>query len=131
MEAQKQKITALYVRTNQFGIDPSAPNSLSTQKAVLMDYTKKHDFPMIMCYEDEGISGNNFDRPALNEIIKGVKDGSIGTVVVTSISRIGRDMVGVWKIQDMFNENGTRLIAAVDGTDSFDTSWKEALYEKI
>lgn len=128
---QNQKITALYVRTNQFGIDPSEPNSLSTQKAVLMDYAKRHDLPMIMYYEDEGVSGNNFDRPGLNEIIKGVNDGTIGTVVVTSISRIGRDMVGVWKIQNMLSESGTRLIAAVDGTDSFDTSWKEALYEKI
>ena len=131
MEAQKQRITAFYVRTNQFGIDPSSPNSLSAQKAVLMDYAKKHDFPMIICYEDEGISGNNFDRPGLNEILRGVTDGTIGTVVVTSISRIGRDMVGVWKIQDLFNENRTRLIAVVDGTDSFDTSWKETLYEKI
>lgn len=122
MKDQKQKITALYVRTNQFGIDPSEPNSLSTQKAVLMDYCKKHDFPMVMCYRDEGISGNTFDRPGLNEIIVGVKDGSIGTVIVTSISRIGRDMAGICKIQNLLKENSTRLISVVDGIDSFGTS---------
>ena len=120
MKEQKQKITALYVRTNQFGIDPIEPNSLSTQKAVLMDYCKKHNLPMVTCYEDEGISGNNFDRPGLNEIIMGVKDGTIGTVIVTRVSRIGRDMVGVWKIQNLLKENSTYLISVFDGIDSFD-----------
>ena len=42
-------------------------------------------------YTDDGYSGGNFDRPGWKEMLRQIEDGSIGTVIVKDMSRVGRD----------------------------------------
>ncbi len=42
--------------------------SIKTQKAMLTQYAKEHDFMVVGTYVDDGFSGLNFDRPDFNRM---------------------------------------------------------------
>ena len=119
MENQKQLYTALYSRTNHADNSPAEPNGILAQEKLLTEYAKTHKFSDPKHYSDEGVSGNRFDRPALNELIRDIEAGSIGTVVVKDISRIGRNIVEVTRIARLLEDNGVRLVSVCDGIDTF------------
>ena len=119
MENQKHQYTALYERTNHVSGGVSEPNGILAQKKLLTEYVKFHDFSDIKHYSDEGISGNKFDRPALNELLNDVRNGNIDTVVVKNLSRIGRNIVEVIRLVKDLENYGVRLISISDEIDTF------------
>lgn len=68
---------------------------------------------------DDGISDTRFDRPSFMEIMDGIADGEIGTVIVKDMSRLGRDYLQVGQLQETMRIKGVRLIAINDNYDSF------------
>ncbi|MBO5623202.1 MAG: recombinase family protein [Butyrivibrio sp.] len=119
MENQKQQHTALYERTNHVSNSPDEPNGILAQKKTLMEYAKSHKLTCLKHYSDEGISGGKLDRPALNELLRDVRSGYVGAVVVKDISRIGRNLVEVIRIVQALQDNGAHLISVSDGIDIF------------
>ena len=87
------KITALYSRLSvgdeDRGNDES--NSIKTQKQILEDYAKQHNFVNTKHYTDDDESGRFFDRPAYSAMLDDVKSGKIGVAIVKDMSRWGRD----------------------------------------
>ena len=87
---------------------------------------------------DDGWSGKNFERPAVQEMIEQTKQGKIQCIVVKDLSRFGRDYLIVGNyISCVFPFLGVRFIAVNDGfdsirptdVDSLETSFKTLLYD--
>ena len=87
---------------------------------------------------DDGWSGTNFDRPAVQRLLQMVKEGKVQCIVVKNLSRFGRDYLTVGNyISQIFPFLGVRFIAINDGldssrpmdVDSLETSFKTLLYD--
>lgn len=87
---------------------------------------------------DDGWSGKNFERPAVQEMIAQARAGKIQCIVVKDLSRFGRDYLTVGSyISSVFPFLGVRFIAVNDGydsirpmdVDSLYTSFKTLLYD--
>lgn len=69
---------------------------------------------------DDGYSGTNFERPAIQEIFQLMSEGRIGAIVVKDMSRFGRNYIETGQyIEQIFPLMGIRFIAI---NDSFDSS---------
>lgn len=90
---------------------------------------------------DDGWSGKNFERPAVQELLLQARQGLIQCIIVKDMSRFGRDYLTVGNyISRVFPFLGVRFIAVNDGidsirpmdvmdVDSLDTSFKALLYD--
>lgn len=87
---------------------------------------------------DDGWSGKNFERPAVQEMITQVREGKIQCIIVKDLSRFGRNYLEVGNyISYVFPFLGVRFISVNDGfdsirpadVDSLDTSFKNLLYD--
>lgn len=94
-------------------------NSIVNQKKMLEDYAKQNGYTNIEHFTDDGYSGGSFDRPDWKRMIAGIEDGSIGTVIVKDMSRIGRDYLQVgFYTEVMFKEKEVHFIAIANGVDN-------------
>ena len=64
-EAMKRngKITALYECFGRDDEQQGESNSISNQKILLEDFSKRQGFTSVVHFTDDGISGTCFDRP--------------------------------------------------------------------
>ncbi len=70
-------------------------------------------------FVDDGWSGANFERPSFKEMIEGVENGEIKTIITKELSRLGRNYLQVGMYTEMvFPRKGVRYIAINDGVDS-------------
>jgi len=77
----QQLITALYCRlSNEDDLDGES-NSIANQKAILYKYAIDHNFQNIRYFVDDGYTGTNFNRPAMQELLSLVKQGKVGTCI--------------------------------------------------
>ena len=113
------KIVALYERLSHDDENLGESYSIQNQKALLEEYAKEKQLSPIQHFWDDGISGTRFDRPAFMQAMAGVEDGTIGTVIVKDMSRLGRDYLMVGQIQETMRQKGVRLIAVNDNYDSY------------
>ena len=94
-------------------------NSIVNQKKMLEDYAKQNGYTNIEHFTDDGYSGGSFDRPDWKRMVAGIEDGSIGTVIVKDMSRIGRDYLQVgFYTEVMFKEKEVHFIAIANGVDN-------------
>lgn len=81
---------------------------LDMQEADILRYCKANGYTNLVLYIDDGYTGTNMDRPALQEIINAIKAFNAGrsririnTMVVARIDRLGRTLLGTLQfIQD-------------------------------
>ena len=118
-KAENEKITALYERLSRDDEMVGDSNSIVNQKKMLEDYAKQNGYTNIEHFTDDGYSGGSFDRPDWKRMVAGIEDGSIGTVIVKDMSRIGRDyrQVGLYT-EVMFKEKEVHFIAIANGVDN-------------
>ena len=116
-------------------------NSIGNQRDLLDAHIKR--IPelagaKVLEFCDDGWSGKNFERPAVQELLSKVKQGEIQCIIVKDISRFGRDYLTVGNyISRIFPFLGVRFIAVNDGfdsirpmdIDSLDTSFKALIYD--
>ena len=57
--------TALYCRLSKDDMAQGDSESIRTQKAMLTQYAREHNFLVVEVYVDDGWSGLNVDRPDL------------------------------------------------------------------
>lgn len=84
-------------------------NSIVNQKKMLEDYAKQNGYTNIEHFTDDGYSGGSFDRPDWKRMVAGIEDGSIGTVIVKDMSRIGRDYLQVGFYTEVMFKKGSPL----------------------
>lgn len=139
-------VIAEYLRLSSEDIDlkdakKTESNSISNQRDMLNAHIEKNpEFSEAEVVEfcDDGWSGKNFDRPAVQEMLTQVRQGKIQCVIVKDLSRLGRDYLVVENyISRIFPFLGVRFISVNDGidsirpmdVDSLDTSFRALLYD--
>ena len=86
---------------------------------MLKSYALEHDFYPVQVYVDDGFSGTKFDRPDFQRMIQDIENGTVGTVIVKDMSRLGRNHITVgYYTEEFFLKHKIRFIAVCDGVDS-------------
>jgi len=139
-------VIAKYLRLSSEDIDlketqKTESNSIVNQRGLLNAHIEKiPEFSEAEVIEfcDDGWSGKNFERPAVQELLSQVRQGKIQCVIVKDLSRFGRDYLTVENyISRIFPFLGVRFISVNDGIDSIrpmdvdnlDTSFRALLYD--
>ena len=115
----QQKITILYCRLSNEDLLDGESNSVQNQRAILTRYAADHGFTNTRILVDDGYSGTNFNRPAVQEGLALVEQGLVGTWIVKDMSRFGRDYLQVGRYTEIvFPSYDVRFIAVNDAVDS-------------
>jgi site-specific DNA recombinase len=124
----KVKNVAIYIRLSNEDNDLSVnetkmeSNSVSNQRDLLFDYISNHeDFvgSNIIEFCDDGYSGTNFERPAVQKLLDKVKKKEIECIIVKDFSRFGRNYLELGDyLEQVFPFLGIRFISVNDGYDS-------------
>lgn len=108
----KKKIIIGYKRTA--GEDPTG-DILKKQESEIVDLCRKEGFTIDAFFEDNGVSGSNFERrgwSALKDFIIDC-DGMVKYIVVADYNRIGRNAPAVVKeIENLKKKYGIKVLAA-------------------
>lgn len=70
-------------------------------------------------YDDEGYSGGNLKRPALQKLFGDIKAGTIDCVVIYKIDRLSRSLLDFAEIVDLFDKHKVTFVSV---TQSFNTA---------
>ena len=85
---------ALYIRlsVNDKRVES---NSIENQRLQMTKYAENMEMQNIKLLEfvDNGYSGTNFERPAIQELLELVKSYQVNCIIVKDFSRFGRNMI--------------------------------------
>ena len=94
--------------------------SLGEQEERLRDFCKARGWTVGKVYTDGGFSGGNMKRPALQEMIRDVKQKKIELVLVYKLDRLSRSQKDTLElIEDVFLEHTVDFVSM---NENFDTS---------
>lgn len=114
-------LTGIYVRLSVEDNGYKNGDSLQNQIDFLMDYIENYgdDMQLIDVYQDNGLSGANFEREGWLRLIEDLKKGRINCVVVKDFSRVGRNYIEVGNyLEKIFPFLGVRIISVNEHYDS-------------
>lgn len=115
----QQKITILYCRLSSEDSLDGESNSIHNQREFLTKYAADHGFTNTKILADDGYTGTNFNRPAIQQAFDMIEQGIVGTFIVKDMSRFGRDYLQVGQYTELyFPSKNIRFIAVNDGVDS-------------
>ena len=109
VELSKNTRVALYCRVAR-----EDDNAIELQKSILQNYAKEQGYTNISVYADNGVSGVNYTRPALSLLEADISAGIVGTVIVRSFCRIGRNPFETEKWIAGIRRKGVSFISAED-----------------
>ncbi len=120
--------TALYLRLSEEDENTWESNSIKNQRDLLTDFCKNHrelSIRSLKYFIDDGYSGTNFQRPAVQDLIKQAIEGNINCILVKDFSRFGRNYIEVGTyIEKLFPSLGVRFISVNDLYDSKESAGK-------
>lgn len=111
----------MYLRLSKDDGINNESNSITNQRELIQSYAKDNEIEIVKEYVDDGYSGTNYDRPALNNLMEEIskKDRVFDIIIVKDLSRFGRDYIGAGKyIQKIFPKLHIRFISINDNYDS-------------
>jgi DNA invertase Pin-like site-specific DNA recombinase len=114
-------VIAIYLRLS---LDDKITDSMSiaNQRQKLKRYiAEMPEFQnaKVIEFVDNGYSGTNFERPAVQELLEMVRQGKIHCIIVKDFSRFGRNAIEMgYFIEQVFPLFQTRFISADDSFDS-------------
>ena len=114
-------IIALYIRLS---LEDSKYDSMSigNQQSILREKAMtlpEYDHAEIREFIDNGHTGTNFERPAMQEMLKLVQEGKINCIIVKDLSRFGRNSLETgYFIEQVFPLFHVRFISISDDYDS-------------
>ena len=87
-------VIALYIRLSANDKKVES-NSIEHQKLLLTKYAENMEILNIKLLEfvDNGYSGTNFERPAIQELLELVKSYQVNCIMVKDFSRFGRNII--------------------------------------
>ena len=87
--------------------------SIENQKLTLTKYVKEQGWDLVDTYVDDGWSGTDFDRPAVQRSLSDAQSGKIDLIICKDLSRFGRNYIGVGRYVDyIFPSYNIRFIAS-------------------
>src|SRR6266436_4613546 len=108
----KAKRAALYVRVS------SEEQNTAAQERALREYVQRRGWKLQQIYRDQGISGASSNRPALNELLKGCRRGSVDVVVVWKFDRFARSLKQLLSGLEMCRALGIDFVSVTEAVDS-------------
>ena len=123
LSSVQSKRCAIYTRRSVEQGPGHRFSSVQAQRAICSSYiasqqpngwveTPKH-------YVDEGWSGGNLNRPALQELLSDIECGVVDVVVIYKLDRISRTLLDFVRLMDLFEQFGVGFVAV---TQNFDTA---------
>ena len=110
------KRVALYIRVST-AIQTEEGYSVEMQLEKLKSYCKIMDYTVYDCYIDAGYSGANLERPALQKMIKNMKD--FDTVLVFKLDRLSRSVRDtLYLIKEIFHNNNVAFVSLSENIDT-------------
>lgn len=115
-------IIAIYIRLS---LEDYRYDSLSIENQRLILREKAMSLPQwenaeILEFVDNGYTGTNFERPAMQELLSLVQSGKIDCILVKDLSRFGRNSIETgYFIERVFPLYHTRFISVSDDYDSY------------
>lgn len=93
---------------------------IKNQIADCKKFIEENEIPQdIKIYSDNGYSGRNFNRPEFQRLVCDIEAGTIDTVVVKDLSRLGRNVVEVgYYLEQYFPSKKVRFVAINDKVDT-------------
>lgn len=82
-------------------------NGLDSQKRDILSFAGKNEFVIKEWYVDDGYTGSNMNRPALQRLINDCYNKKIKSVIAFKLDRLSRNMIdGLYIIEKIFLPNG-------------------------
>ena len=104
--------TVIYVRVStedQVDFSPDA------QEKRCRELAKQRGLSGVEVLADEGCSGKNLDRPAMQQLLAGVGEGRVRHVVIWSLDRLSRDQGDFDTLVKLFNLHEVRVHSVNEG----------------
>jgi site-specific DNA recombinase len=116
-----QKITrsvAIYARkSKELETSQSCKHQISICKQKLEDlakYDPQYEYQIFDTYIDEGKSGKNLDRPAMQRLIRDIKAKNIDILIIYKLDRLSRQLRDIFNFMDVLNEYDVDLVSCTD-----------------
>ena len=113
---------AIYIRLSRDdGYDESL--SVTNQRKIILEYLEKFfedEYELVNIYIDDGKTGTDYERPAFQQMIKDVENGTVNCIVCKTLARAFRNYSDQgYFLEKVFPLNGTRFISI--GSPALDT----------
>lgn len=108
------KKVALYCRVST----GNQSTGLEAQVRALRDYCGRNNVTDYVIYEDENQSGVKQSRPALDRMMKDVRDGLIEKVIVYSFSRYARSVTHLLRALEEFRKLECGFVSTTESIDT-------------
>src|SRR5690349_9404024 len=105
-------LTIGYIRVStedQIDYSPEA------QRKRCLQYSQAHDLGSVTFLADEGLSGKNLDRPAMQELIRLVEADEVTAIVVWRLDRLTRDTGDQSRLIRLFEQHCVELHSVNEG----------------
>ena len=119
MPKQTNYNVGIYVRLSQEDMRTGESLSVENQKMILTKYVKEQGWNTYNIYVDDGYTGTDFNRPAVQQLLEDAKTGKINLIIVKDLSRFGRNYIQIGQYIDyIFPSYNIRFIALNDNVDT-------------
>ncbi len=108
------KKVALYCRVST----GNQSTGLEAQVRALREYCTRFNITDYVIYEDENQSGIKQSRPALDRMMKDVKDGLVSKVIVYSFSRYARSVTHLLRALEEFKKSEVGFVSITESIDT-------------
>ena len=104
----EKKIADIYIRVST--LDQAREGfSLPEQKEKLIEFCKSKGYEIHKIYADEGISAKDDKRPAYQQMINDIKNGTVNVIVALKLDRLTRSVFDVEKLMKLLDKYGCDL----------------------
>ena len=101
-------------------------NGLDSQKRDILAWAGKNEFVIKEWYVDDGYTGSNMNRPALQRLISDCYSKKIKNVIAFKLDRLSRSMIdGLYIIEKIFIPNGVTFKCVHDSV-NYDSPMEQA-----
>lgn len=112
MAKQSERKVGIYVRLSKEDSRAGESVSIENQKLLLSKHCRDQGWELVEIFQDDGFSGTNQNRPGMQNMFTAVRQGTINTVLIKDLSRLGRNYLEVGNLAEVFlPEHGCELIS--------------------
>lgn len=105
-------LVALYARVS------TQDQNCELQLADLRDYAIRHGWTIAQEYIDQGVSGGQASRPALDALLNDARAHRFDAILVWKLDRFGRSVRNISNLLSELDARGIRFIATTQGLDT-------------
>ena len=123
----EMKRACVYTRVSTDAQGEDGKVSLPEQERMAKAFIESKGWRYIKTYEDNGYTGRNMNRPALQEMLKDIRGGEVDAIVIFKLDRLSRKQRDTLTIiEDSLLSNGVDLASLNETLDTI-TPWGRAM----